>query len=238
MRELIETRPNGTRIYFQRDEYSGSPYDDGDYMHMSAVISEGYGHHSIYESNDDEMPVTAEQVRDALRKHDYRVVARWLQVVHGLAVDGDGGGVLFFARGDLDALRDNMQIFNAWRDGECFGWIVEDPDGVDIGSVWGYYMTEGERERMLEDATDVADSWQPDPETVYRRMNRDAKLHPTGEGYPTLEVAGVLVFAYVDQQGTLQVSVDLDTADPAITSACETVPMQIAVQGERVFVGV
>ncbi|MFD3463811.1 hypothetical protein ACFWVM_29195 [Nocardia fluminea] len=235
MRELIETRENGTRIYFEHDDSCGSPYDDGDYMYMSAVIGQGWGHYELYESKDDEIPVTATQVQEALRRTDYRIVVRWLEAVHNLTVEGDGSSVLFFTRGDAEDLSNDMETFNAWRDGECGGWIVEDADNVEIESVWGFYMTEAERDYMLHEARIAADRWTPDPAAVYRRMNEAAQLHPAVDGYPALEVGGVLVFAYVDQQGTLRVSIDLDTVDSAITSTHETVPMQIAVQGEQVF---
>ncbi|MGY0497099.1 hypothetical protein ACWZHB_01185 [Nocardia sp. FBN12] len=236
MRELIETRENGTRIYIEHDDSCDSPYDNGDYMYMSAVIHHGHGRYDLYESKDDEIPVTATKVREALHRTDYRIVVRWLEVVYGLRVDGDGGSVLFFTRGDAEDLSNDMAIFNAWRDGECGGWIVEDPDEVEVESVWGFYMTDAERDYMLYEARIAADRWTPDPAAAYRRMNEAAKLHPAGDGYPAaLEVGGVLVLAYVDQQGTLRVSIDLDTVDSAITSTHETVPMQIAVQGEQVF---
>jgi hypothetical protein len=45
--------------------------------------------------------------------------------------------------------------------------------------------------------------------------NRAAVFHPMTDDstLPCIEVAGVLVFAYIDKRGVFRVSVDLDTAD-------------------------
>jgi hypothetical protein len=74
--------------------------------------------------------------------------------------------------------------------------------------------------------------------------NRDAKFHQVGrelgaEGLPAVEVAGVLVFAYV-RDGKLIVSVDLDTPDPQLMPSRDAngdglVPMEITIQGKPVF---
>lgn len=52
---------------------------------------------------------------------------------------------------------------------------------------------------------------------------------------PALEVAGVMVFAYLTEAGELLVSVDLDTASPVLTSPRQTVPLRITVQGTTVY---
>lgn len=166
MRELIETRENGTRIHFEHDDTCGSPYDDGDYIHMSAVIGQGWGHYDLYESKDDEIPVTTTQVQEALRRTDYRIVARWLRAVHHLTVDGDGRSELFFTRGDAEDLSNDKEIFDAWREGNCGGWIVESPDGDEIESCWGYYMTEPERDYMLDQARQAAEAWTPNVDAM------------------------------------------------------------------------
>ncbi|MEV7177854.1 hypothetical protein [Kitasatospora sp. NPDC093679] len=55
---------------------------------------------------------------------------------------------------------------------------------------------------------------------------------------PALSVAGALVFTYVDADGHLCVSIDLDTAHPALVEGPRTratVPLRITVQGTTVF---
>lgn len=55
---------------------------------------------------------------------------------------------------------------------------------------------------------------------------------------PCISVAGVQVAVYVDRMGVVRVSVDLDTADEAIVTAHQTVPLLITtVQGQTVYVG-
>lgn len=79
-----------------------------------------------------------------------------------------------------------------------------------------------------------------------RAANEAALFHPYTvaedgtEGLPAVEVAGVLVFAYV-KDGELRVSVDLDTARHPdgpfmiIPGHEDEVPMVITVQGVPVF---
>jgi hypothetical protein len=67
-------------------------------------------------------------------------------------------------------------------------------------------------------------------------VNRAAKFHPetTDDERPAIEVAGVLVFTYVNEDGILCVSVDLDTPDRDVFPA-ECVPLRVTVQGNTVF---
>lgn len=73
-------------------------------------------------------------------------------------------------------------------------------------------------------------------------INRAARFHPTtnNDELPAIEVAGVLVFAYVDAAGTLRVSLDFDTADPDVfgedtDGASLPVPVQVALSGQTVY---
>ncbi|MCX4094486.1 hypothetical protein [Nocardia sp. alder85J] len=53
---------------------------------------------------------------------------------------------------------------------------------------------------------------------------------------PAIEVAGSLVFVYLDRQcKALHVSVDLDTTEPWLLDADECVPMLITVNGTAVY---
>lgn len=73
--------------------------------------------------------------------------------------------------------------------------------------------------------------------TQVAEFNRAAVFHPeTGEDTrPCVEVAGVLVFAYVDQSGIVRVSVHLDTAEPAVLDGRDLVPMRVTIEDTTVF---
>ncbi|MFD8078995.1 hypothetical protein ACFV3E_40850 [Streptomyces sp. NPDC059718] len=71
------------------------------------------------------------------------------------------------------------------------------------------------------------------------RLHRMARFWPADRAepgsLPALQVAGVLVFAYVDSDGrTLRVSVDLDTTHPALVRNGK-IPMHVTVQGTTVY---
>ena len=75
-----------------------------------------------------------------------------------------------------------------------------------------------------------------------RRLHRTARFWPARRdepaSLPALQVAGVLVFAYIDsEQAVLRVSVDLDTTHRALLRPEGTVPLHITVQGTTVFRG-
>lgn len=73
--------------------------------------------------------------------------------------------------------------------------------------------------------------------TQAAEFNRAAVFHPeTGEDTrPCIEIAGVLVFAYIDQDGTVRVSVHLDTTDPAVLDNGDLVPMRVTIEDTTVF---
>jgi len=73
-------------------------------------------------------------------------------------------------------------------------------------------------------------------------INRAATFHPAGSDdvVPAIEVAGVLVSVYVDDTGTLRVSLDFDTADGNVfginaDGEPENVPVQVALGGQPVY---
>jgi hypothetical protein len=37
-----------------------------------------------------------------------------------------------------DALRQEVETFNQWLNGECYGYVIKDEDGSDIDSCWGF----------------------------------------------------------------------------------------------------
>ncbi|MGX1763116.1 hypothetical protein ACWIG5_40550, partial [Streptomyces lydicus] len=95
---------------------------------------------------------------------------------------------------------------------EAFGWVAERREEV---SPMGH---DGAAEEIAE-------------------FNRAAVFHPEiGEGTrPCLEVAGVLVFAYVDPEGTVRVSVHLDSAAPAVIDGDGLVPVRITLEATTVY---
>jgi hypothetical protein len=85
---------------------------------------------------------------------------------------------------------------------------------------------------MSFDAVNTAATFDPQFET------------PEGEEHdgsrPCLTVAGVQVYAYVQNDGTLRVSLDFDTADPDVfgegdDGAALNVPVQLALSGQPVY---
>ncbi|MFD4588305.1 hypothetical protein [Streptomyces sp. NPDC058434] len=75
---------------------------------------------------------------------------------------------------------------------------------------------------------------------VCAEVNSAAVFHPQGgpdgEGLPCVEVAGVLVFAYLDaDMQAVRVSVHLDTADERLVQSEETVPLHVEVEDSTVF---
>jgi len=69
--------------------------------------------------------------------------------------------------------------------------------------------------------------------------NLAAELHPGTFDIvaPSIRVAGVWVFAYINPDGFLQVSVHLDETEPWLVNTDNTVPMRVTVQDTDVFTG-
>ncbi|MFD3504416.1 hypothetical protein [Streptomyces sp. NPDC058678] len=70
--------------------------------------------------------------------------------------------------------------------------------------------------------------------------NSSAVFHPMegpdDEGLPCIEIAGILVFAYLDaDRGAVRVSVHLDTTDEQLVRADGTVPLQVEIEDATVF---
>ncbi|WP_330342529.1 hypothetical protein [Streptomyces sp. NBC_00557] len=61
---------------------------------------------------------------------------------------------------------------------------------------------------------------------------------PDDEGLPCSEIAGVLVFAYLDaDMQAVRVSVHLDTTDELLVQPGQTVPLHVEVEDSTVFSG-
>ncbi|MGW0648457.1 hypothetical protein ACWD4T_06585 [Streptomyces umbrinus] len=60
--------------------------------------------------------------------------------------------------------------------------------------------------------------------------------NPDDEGLPCIEIAGILVFAYLDHElGAVRVSIHLDTTDEQLVRADSTVPIQVEIEDTTVF---
>jgi hypothetical protein len=55
--------------------------------------------------------------------------------------------------------------------------------------------------------------------------------------HPSIQVAGVWVFAYVDRHGTVRISAHLDEAEPWLLRPDDTVPMRVTVEDTVLFEG-
>jgi hypothetical protein len=78
-----------------------------------------------------------------------------------------------------------------------------------------------------------------DPEAC-AEANSTAVFHPIAgpddEGLPCIELAGILVFAYLDPDlRAVRVSVHLDTADERLARADGTIPLQVEIEDATVF---
>ncbi|WP_189317365.1 hypothetical protein [Streptomyces brasiliensis] len=79
-------------------------------------------------------------------------------------------------------------------------------------------------------------------EEVCAEANSAAVFHaqagPDDEGLPCIEIAGVLVFAYLDaDMQAVRVSVHLDTTDPLLVQPGQSVPLHMEVEDSTVFSG-
>lgn len=56
-----------------------------------------------------------------------------------------------------EATRIGAQEWNAWAEGDVFGWVVEDPSGREVESCWGFYGFDREYDYTLSEAKDAAE---------------------------------------------------------------------------------
>lgn len=52
-------------------------------------------------------------------------------------------------------LRAEVETFSQWASGEVFGYIVEDAEGEEVGSCWGFYGSDHEASGLLPAARDL-----------------------------------------------------------------------------------
>jgi hypothetical protein len=45
-----------------------------------------------------------------------------------------------------------LEAWRAWAEGDVFGYVVTAPDGSDVGSCWGYYGFDRERDYVMSEA--------------------------------------------------------------------------------------
>jgi hypothetical protein len=57
-----------------------------------------------------------------------------------------------------DDLTGQADIFGAWAFGECYGFVIESPDGESLDSCWGFIGSDFEKSGLAEAATEAADS--------------------------------------------------------------------------------
>ncbi|WP_043736005.1 hypothetical protein [Nocardia asiatica] len=71
------------------------------------------------------------------------------------------------------------------------------------------------------------------------KFNRAAEFFPQthDDNRPGIQVAGILVFAYIDDSGVVRVSVHLDTTENSVLDARGLVPLRIVVEDTTVYDG-
>ncbi|WP_427168781.1 hypothetical protein ACQF4J_46965 (plasmid) [Streptomyces sp. C1-1] len=129
----------------------------------------------------------------------------------------------------------------AGEDGIPFRPPADDRTAVDLfyGSredIEGYTLCDADisrcvlapRNPSLSDAEECAEAHSA---AVFHAMRG-----PDDEGLPCMEIAGILVFAYLDaDREAVRVSVHLDTTDEQLVRADGTVPMQVEIETATVF---
>ncbi|MFJ5779314.1 hypothetical protein [Streptomyces sp. NPDC093094] len=106
--------------------------------------------------------------------------------------------------------------------------------GADTAGILGQWLT-GFDLRQADGPLPSGNGPQPDSfpdEAACAEFNAAAVFHPMAgphdEGLPCIEIAGILVFAYLDPDlHALRVSVHLDTTDHRIAPPGQTVPLHI-----------
>jgi hypothetical protein len=139
-----------------------------------------------------------------------------------------------------------QQVRSAWddvagEDGVPFRPPADDRRAVDLfyGSredIEGYTLYDADisrcvlapRNPSLSDAEECAEA---NSAAVFHAMRG-----PDDEGLPCMEIAGILVFAYLDaDRRAVRVSVHLDTTDEQLVRADSTVPMLVEIGDATVF---
>lgn len=75
----------------------------------------------------------------------------WYVLVDARAWTGE------FAARIEPAVLSTMAEYEAWATGDVFGWMLVDPAGNDVASVWGYYGFDENRDYVLSEATAAAE---------------------------------------------------------------------------------
>lgn len=72
----------------------------------------------------------------------------------------------------------------------------------------------------------------------YDKINEAAKFYPKEQGntFPCVEVGGVQVYVYFDEDGVLAVSVHYDGAEQDVLAPDGVVPTRFTASGEDVWV--
>lgn len=147
-----ETRPNGYTVEMHIDEMNGNPREEWD--HFGTIIGEGKYSHLTDKEKDpyDEL--------EKVIRINFSSFSGYIYATHDQIRKEYGKKRLSQKTKRLaeSLLLAEMKEFNAWLEGEVYGYIVKDSYGEIADSCWGYYGPD-EYDRALEEARNIADGY-------------------------------------------------------------------------------
>jgi hypothetical protein len=183
--ETVETVAGTYTVRWLYDDSPEQPYDNGFGLAMVRRdrwrIDHSVGEHADEVASLVEYHGRGNAYNGNIYDHEIRssaAIARYLRIKHGivgvLAVDDDYNGSqpsadrgetfvgLAWAPSDAtdpdEYTRIVLSQWKAWANGDVFGWVAEDPSGEQVGSCWGYFDFDAEREYTLSEAKSAIDA--------------------------------------------------------------------------------
>lgn len=70
-----------------------------------------------------------------------------------------------------EVLRGEVKVYDEYLTNDCYGYVIEDPDGEDVESCWGFY---GETDYCMTEAKEVVDCLTPAEDILARTAELEA----------------------------------------------------------------
>lgn len=99
----------------------------------------------------------------------------YIYISKATALEWQGGKVLTAKRraACLESLRSVVSEFSKWLNGDCYGYIIEDPDGEHLDSCWGFIGDEYAMQAARESADYYAKKAEEDTRERHYWESRD-----------------------------------------------------------------
>jgi hypothetical protein len=116
----------------------------------------------------------------------------YIYVTKKTALEWYGGKVLTKGKREktLQQLRGIVDTYSQWCNGECYGFIIEDQDGEQLDSCWGYIGADWAMQAGKESADYHADKIQTDKRTAWRTALHEARERHYWQAREVLTVGG------------------------------------------------